>query len=171
MPSFRRPRGTYARNTADWFSDKLCYGAWYSDFAVGSYPYQSIGLYNNSSTGDKFYIWAISLAMDGANVAAGVILKGTIGAQVANCFYIDALQGQSDGLIYLQTNGPNAPPSAGRAVPANTQFLIGTSFGAPAFQPNIPICILNPGYSCNLQSDIQTTDAGVSFWFTPMKGN
>jgi len=171
MPSFRRPRGGYFRNTADWFSDKLCYGGWYSDFPTAAYPYQSIGLYNNSKVGDKFYIWAICVSMDGANAAAGRIINGTAGAKVNDCQYVDALQGQSDGQIYLFTHGPNAPPSVNQAVPANTVFTIGTSFGAAGFAPNIPLVILNPGYSCHMESDGQSPDVSVSFWFTPMKGN
>lgn len=167
MASLRRPRGTYVRNTGDWFSANLCSGAWYDD-TTGAATYLWVGLFNDTTDGRSLYVYSISAAMDGANVMAGVVVQGTRGAQVAACVNVNPSKGAPPGKIYSQRTGPAAPPSIGQAVPAGMAFLIGTSFGSPQFTPSHAICILPPGYSCFVVSDFQTIDGGASFWYVPL---
>jgi hypothetical protein len=170
MASFRKPKGTYVRPTGDWFSANLCSGAWYDDTA-GAATYLWIGLYNDDNLGRSLYILGISAAMDGANVMAGVVVKGTLGSQVAACVNVNPNTGAPPGKIYSRRTGPAAPPSVGQAVPAGMAFLIGTSFGSPQYTPPFPICILPQGYSCFVVSDFQTIDGGASFWYVPLNGD
>jgi hypothetical protein len=170
MASFRRPRGTYVRPTGDWFSSKLASGAWYVDVLPAASQYLWIGLYNNSSLGQLLYILSISAAMDGANVMAGVVQKGAIGAKVADCVSVNPLNGGPPGQIFMQQTGTPGSTTP-QAVPANTAFLIGTSFGSPQFTPAHPVCILPYGYSCTIVSDFTTSDGGVSFWYVPLDGD
>lgn len=170
MPSYRKPRGTYTRTTGDWFSADLCSGAWYDDINTPA-TYLWIGLYNDDPQGRLLYVLSISASMDGANVQAGVVMKGTVGSQVAACVNINPSRGAPPGKIYSLRTGPTAPPSVGQAVPAGTAFLIGTSFGAGQFFPNHPLCILPVGYSCFIVSDFQTIDGGASFWYVPLNSD
>jgi hypothetical protein len=170
MASFRKPKGTYIRSTGDWFSGRLSSGAWYVDVPAANSQYLWIGLYNNSTRGSLFYVLTISAAMDGANVMAGVVQKGPIGAKVADCVSANPSLGAGSGQIFMQQTGALGVTTP-QAIPANTAFLIGTSFGSPQFTPAHPVCILPAGYSCTIVSDFATADGGASFWFVPLDGD
>lgn len=159
----RKKFWTYTKSTPDRYLDKLCSGAWYDDIAANA-TYLWVGLFNEGTAGN-LHVWTISAAMDGANVMAGVVRQGPIGGRVASCKSVSANGVQPAAGIYSTRTGPAAPPSVGQAVPAGTQFLIGTSFGSPQFTPGHPIVVLPPGWSCTIVSDFQTLDGGAAFWF------
>jgi len=152
-------------------SDQLCSGGWYVNQTVGSEKYVWIGLFNNDSIGRSLYVYDIDFAMDAAQSIAAVMSTGIVGAVVANCVSINPLLGAPPGQITLTLVGPSVPPTVGQAVPSGTAFVLGSGFFNGRAHVEHPLAIIPPGYSLTLTGDFQTADAGVGFWYVPLRSN
>ena len=93
----RWPRGVYSRTLGDWFADDFAIWA-FADISGIALP--SVGLINNSTVGESYYIYAIDVTI---NVAVNIDLRlglkqgGTLNVAGNSVFYMDRTREQVSG--------------------------------------------------------------------------
>jgi len=139
VPTFRKPRGSYVRDTGDWFSDKLMAGA--VSFAALPGLYNNLYLYNDSDAGHVIQLLSITgwIESSAANLDVLTVL-GQIGAAApVPAAPLDPFNPQRAGALYA---------TASAAYQGAGSFLELGGGAAPfIYTPHHPILILPAGYS------------------------
>lgn len=172
MPSFRRPKGVYARPTLDWFSDQVCTGGAeiQNDPIVNNGLFWRISLFNNDLRGRKCYVYQITLASDFAVFYYGSLHHGSLGDFFASCFSVDSSLPVPPGQIFTLT-GPSfaAPPYP--APPTDPYVTFPASAASGSVSHSGPLFIISGGDSLVVSSNSSVNQLAVSFWYVPIQGN
>jgi hypothetical protein len=170
MPGSRRvPQGTYVRNTPDAFPNDLAYVGAYNFPSPYAYEtFSTFSLYNDDSLGRNFAVYFITSFWNGAAVAFIDQYQGTYGSFVRNASSPRSLTGRQPGQIYLKsTTVGGSPPNPDITDP--TAFL-GVGFASSGIGQNFPLFIVRPGFSLRCSNDQVSAEAGITFWYSFVRG-
>lgn len=162
MASHRRPKGTYVRNTADFFvANGAIAGGQYQGISSGTNP--TVQLYNNDNFGRLFYIWGMRFTtLDDGNYNI-VIQQGSPLPTVSQAQPINPLSGGPPGLFCA---GEQSDTQADANL-ASSPWLYGAGYISDTYVfPNFPIAVIPVGYSFQLQSTIPQDLIWVTWWYT-----
>src|SRR5574337_646046 len=146
----RRPTGVYVRQTPDWFTAKRGIGGLIRWSKVNMAA--SVGLYNDSASGEILHIDRIWYWNNGVGPIYVTREKGAQGTQVGGCFQIPTLGTPVPGQLYYR----DLPGLASSPFPVDTvqlSYMAGGDSSAQqnSFEPPGPLCALFAGYGLWLQ--------------------
>jgi hypothetical protein len=152
MGTWRRPKGTYVRPTADWFTDRAAtVGGAFDPNAVLA---TTLDLYNNATDGTNLHVYRLWGFNDAAGHYGVTTLKGHGANFMRNASPVIVGNPILPGQLYQDTIPPQY---SGFLFPFDTPFSdvlfadneAGSqdTFAAPG-----PICVIPPGYSLRVYS-------------------
>jgi len=102
VASHRRPKGTYTRNTPDWFGDDWCSIGFAIGFLNNDFNTQTWTVYNNDLLGRSIYIYGVSLVVEQGGGLWVVSQPGVVnGDEVASGVYLNTSRATAPGLLYF----------------------------------------------------------------------
>jgi len=156
----RNPKGTYVRNTPDWFIDKLQSG--YVDIGAIGGSFSIGSLFNNSSQGETLFVYGLySWILDPANYGILQFSLGQQGSEPAQGTNpIQAAAPIDAGIVtFTYTNDASASQIGcigGGNIPGDRH----TSH---------PQAIVPPGYALSIRSSGGSVRHVVGFWWVALK--
>jgi hypothetical protein len=156
MSRYRKPRGTYVRNSSDWFSDLLVAGS-ITEFAVNG-KFGFIGLYNDAIDGSILQLLSLYFWVQSATASARFTYTSGVNGTIypGSWQMMNPLQAQRAGsLTHGTTNSAVASWWVGLG--GNNQPFL--------FSPGHPIATIPPGYTFAINSDTSNTAITASFYW------
>lgn len=158
MPrSFRRPPGTYARGTPDWFAMQ---GSGACGFiTAGATTFGSVSLFNDDNAGRPLFVHGLYVVITGNSLVDMQAVHGPVGARVnlGGPLYTPYGPAFYPGQIYA---GNNATQQLGRDM-GHIGIVNGSQFWPYAF----PVAIVAAGWSFVLIADQVNIAITASFWW------
>lgn len=155
MSTFRRPKGSYVRNTPDfWALDAYAVGA-NNPSATGKFAVTD--LYNNGQAGQILHVWDLYIQNSGSESIRVQQVQGNVGGPNGPPWPIYFNNKGGIGQIYYNQ-------VASRTSPASDMYI--TSVNTPVIDrinPPGPVAIIPPGWSLRLINN--QTDFGFIAWF------
>jgi hypothetical protein len=162
MPTHRKPKGAYSRNTPDFFSDQLYSVGIYLPLTAGA-NLMAPSLFNNDNQGRLLYVFGVSM-FNSDNGAYGVYqYKGSFGTFQTQGYSVNANVGAGPGQGFIATNGP---------IVGTRVAVLCHGDGGGSWFSTFPIQIVAPGYSMII-GPVVATDLliGAGIWYMPFPSN
>ena len=144
----RRPKGSYVRNTPDWYFNNACSVGTNNPGAPGLHAV--CDLFNNAQDGSNFYVYGLmTFNLGTASIRVQQIqghAPGTGGPGAGNgpAYAVNASGGQPPGLLYIDF-------IAGATQPITDPYIFSTLSNIDEYiLPTGPLMIIPPGYSLRL---------------------
>lgn len=152
----RTPKGSYFRNTPDWFFNNAASVGANNPGAPGTNAV--CDLFNNATDGSLLYIYAIESFNQGTESIRVQQFHGhTGGTSDGPAYSINPLVGTPFGHLYIDQ-------IAGISNPVTDPYIFSVNALADEFvQPDGPAMIVPPGYSCRLYNN--AVAFGFTCWF------
>lgn len=149
MGTWRRPKGSYVRNTADWYiQQSACVGGYYNDRTHHGVIFD---LYNNAQDGSSLHLYEMWLSSDGQDNSPVYPVSGHAATLLSNSFPIVIGHGGLPGQLYYDLipaiTIPLNTASAGAYIVADVSAL-----WLPMQAPG-PLQVIPPGYSLRFRVD------------------
>lgn len=149
-------RGSYVRNSEDWYRRELCFVGVASGAGAGTFA--SVALYNNTAEGE--YLHVVGLSFNNFDTANGIVMSpvhGVPGITIGN-----------PGLsVYLDGAAPSGQSYFSNGGPAFTTYL--SQLGALPGPCNIftawPLVVIPPGWALWFQPDTANKLLGGTIWY------
>jgi hypothetical protein len=157
MPWWQPLKGVLSRTTPEWYVQNL---AMVGVSQVDNTPETAVCLWNNSSTGAYFYVYALLLAMTNSNdTYIGQFVGTPPGTLQGAASPVIGNQANPPGQIYV---GVVAQPSVIRVVP----FLIDMqSFTTYYWSSPFPLIVIPPNMGFALAGTGGTDVWNMTFWY------
>jgi hypothetical protein len=167
------PKGSYIRNTPDWYSHDLCVvgGNGYSTTPGAN---QVACLYNNATDGSNLYVWGFVFASQSIQQTCGQVYPSFTdsGAGPLNGTRINPALPTPPGQLYF-----GALPGAlnfnqsglGDNSTAPYQFYTQNEGAVVPLELGFPLIIIPPTWSFYFGLNQDYTDLYVTFWYVPMQ--
>lgn len=152
----RRPKGSYFRNTPDWFFNQAASVGANNPGAAGTNAV--CDLYNDAPDGSLLYIYSIESFNQGTQSIRVQQFKGhTAGASQGRSYPINPNMAQPPGTLFIDQ-------IAGLSQPTTDPYIFSVNSTSDEFvQPGGPAMILPPGFSCRLYNN--AVAFGFTCWF------
>jgi len=147
--TFRRPKGSYVRQTPDWYiQEGSCVGG---IITVVSPPVPSLDLFNNASDGTLLHVYQVIVGAQGYGPYALQTLQGHGANLITNAFPVVADDARPWGQLYWDSQTAaqtwvSGSPADGQNYGSN-YALDATGSTIDSLQTTGPISVLPPGYS------------------------
>jgi len=172
----RKPKGTYIRDTADWFyKSRATVGYLFTPADYPSFTNLEVALYNDDMQGRLLRIDGIDLIDTTSTDYVAYHAQGVNGSKVSDSVPVYSGMGKLAGALYVY-NGPTIFPNMPFPTPSALALDMNLGFGgmAPAFQPIAgrgPIAVVKQGYSYRINQWGQSGPLwGVNFYYTVLEG-
>jgi hypothetical protein len=152
----RKPKGSYSRNTPDWFVDNACVVAGaFSNVGTGDVAFD---LFNNSNVGEYLHVYRLYVFNDAQGEWGWDAINGHAGTFVTNGFAVLDSGRQMPGALYqsvqtslFSTDTPFPPTAQG------ARGWVGDETGTlPDIGFDAPIQIISPGNSMRVRTRISS---------------
>jgi hypothetical protein len=162
--NLRKPKGTYARNTPDYFYRQ---GYILNQPIPNATPGIVTYLYNSATDGSLLWVYgALAVLNDGdpQDVLTFFLVQNTLGFDFTadSINPIDILSPAPPAKFYYSTSDPHL-------FDVNL-FSISIEAGSAGFFPPGPLYVLRPGYALQMSSGSPTTNYWLNVWFVVLQG-
>jgi hypothetical protein len=170
MGTWRRPKGSYVRPTADFFIDRCAIGGVFYQSTAGKVP--AIELFNNATDGTQLHIYKLWIQNDGGYFYIVTRQTGTMGGTTVPVYPVIAYGGVPPGIIsYADVDSFTypipAPFGVGAFIAGNNEAGTLDDFSAPG-----PICVLAPQTSLRVrwgeQGPSRPGNLAVTFYYAAL---
>lgn len=169
MPSHRVPKGTYVRNTADWYT-RTCYWGGSSFLSTsGGPPWLTaiISLYNDAIDGSYLEVHAFAAANDGGVGTNVDFQPGTTGSFVVQGQPVQFDLPTSFGQIFKQV--VSSPTQFGPGPIPNPITALAAGFEGANGMSGQPYWRVPAGYSLRFGSTENSADISIALWWVVLK--
>lgn len=158
MASYRRPKGTVIRHTADWLTlQTASVGGWFqaapTNRAVG------FDLFNNDTAGGSLWVYKVICGNDGDGIFHTALVNGHGANFAQNAVPIVSGQAQIPGQLYYDLYPGLANLITPNFLISNMLVLLNESAGDDHIEMPGPLAVVTPGYSLRAQNDMVNTTA------------
>jgi hypothetical protein len=169
VASHRHPKGTYTRDTIDWFSDRLALAGGINTGTLNQYFFSTFSLYNNSNLGESLWVYQVCPCFPGVDFTMGDFYSGTFGSLYGAAHSQISDGPQPAGQLYvhsvvppnLQTPNPDMPN------PIITFQQASGVAGIPTANVRL---VIRPGLSMRISSLFASIDTSCTFYYFVMSG-
>jgi hypothetical protein len=171
VASHRIPRGTYVRDTLDWFGNRVGVGAAFDSVHSPPFYFSLFSLYNNSNAGESLYVYNILANFPGGDFFLVDFAQGTsnLGSFFGNCTSNSTVGAQPPGQVYLEHLVPGDPNEINPFITSpimclpTTLAVGGATLGGQYFE-------ITPGWAIRLSNTFTTNDNSCTFVFVHTQG-
>lgn len=153
----RTPKGTYARNTPDWFVDRLCFGSGQVNGGGGGAGL-SIQLFNNTDIGEYLFLYGLWVNDFNNEQLFAQVNAGPIGSPFQNCYSVVGGRPTPAGVVYT-----GATPAGADLIHQPLTWQ-GNQPSAPIL-PSFPLAVIPPGYGFLIYNGFSSAAIIASFWY------
>ena len=161
MATYRRPKGSYQRNTPDWFTDALAYSSGQVNGGGGGAGL-SVSLFNNHPQSYHFHLYGLWVNDSNNEQLFAAVLPGTYGTQYDVAYPVTTDQAQPPGQIFT-----GATP-AGLTLVNQPLTWQGNQPTPPILAP-WPIAVIPVNYSFVVYNGFSSAAIIASFWWVALQ--
>lgn len=159
-------KGSYVRNRADWYIQRLAATKLYQPQTSGQYTY--VGLFNNATDGSNLYLVHAAMTSGFTGTVFFGALNQNLFTATSPTHMIYPIAAVIPGQVGSWTSATNLFNTGGTSTPAYFEVgsLLDESWEWPA---DFPLMVIPPGWTGAFQQRAVSQDMGMSFWWTALK--
>ena len=156
----RQPKGSYVRNTPDWFVNRLCFGSGQVNGGSGGAGL-SIQLYNDTNVGEYLYLYGLWVNDSNSEQLFAQVSQGQVGTAFQKCYSVVGGRATPAGLI-----NTGATPAGADLINQPLTWQ-GNQPTAPILS-QFPLAVIPPTYGFTIYNGFSAAAIIASFWYVSL---